>query len=169
MIKYLPFLIVLACSSVSAEQKQFLVVIDNSFDQYKIQKIQDALLYWEKKSHIDLKIEVKDVSAEKYSWRYDEITTIYNASDGWQRKTYEAYKQPRTILGITVFPAKDIFLVDSVKIFKTTMHEFGHILGLDHVDNKWDVMYCKILGGMVGISWAALKIVRETHKEYLFQ
>jgi hypothetical protein len=70
-------LIVLAlciCGCASTQQtsaKQLLVVIDNSFDVYQIEKIQRALDYWERQADLNLKVEVQDVSGDRVRWSYD--------------------------------------------------------------------------------------------------
>jgi predicted Zn-dependent protease len=52
-------------------------------------------------------------------------------------------------------------------MFKTSMHEFGHALGCQHNNNKWDIMYPYILPGLTSISWKDLRVVKNNYKEYL--
>jgi predicted Zn-dependent protease len=113
---------------------------------------------------------VLDVSGDRVRWSYDGITTIYYAEEGWKRKVFQNYVKRKSVLGITTFPSKDIFIKNVFKMFKTSMHEFGHVLlGPDHVHNQFDIMYPYILTSLSDISWRDIKIARKNYSEYLIR
>jgi predicted Zn-dependent protease len=104
------------------------------------------------------------VSRDRISWFYDEATTIYYAEEGWKKKAFRDRVKYRSTLAITTFPSKDIFIRNVYKMFKTAMHEFGHVLiGPDHVYNSYDIMYPFILPGLTDISWRDIRIARKNY------
>jgi hypothetical protein len=145
------------------------VYIDSSFEEVQLKAIYLSLKFWESKTDLRFTPEVKLFPEYKHM---KSAISIYNAKQGWQKDRFKEITKnketdPDYMVIATTTMNREIYIGGSFHartiLFKTVIHEMGHVFGCSHSDNQFDIMYRYISNDHQIVSKECLRIIRWTY------